>query len=91
MIGKAVVVVQVAFQRLPRFSLCVSSIDTCLLLETVAVVPAVTVLGPWSHTNPTKLILALSAGHVVAATILFNGRSTFTAFLGIGGNPIGGL
>jgi ABC-type multidrug transport system permease subunit len=46
---------------------------------------------PISHANPTKLIFALLAGHVVASLILFNSGTALWTWLCICQNPIGCL
>jgi hypothetical protein len=48
-------------------------------------------LRPETHTHPAELVLALAAGHVVAATVLLNRGLALGAFLGIGRYPVGGL
>lgn len=80
----------------------VTSIDARLFLETIALVPAGTVLRPRSHAHPAELVLALLASHMagvsldedlegpnsLAATILLNRRLAFGALLGMSVQPV---
>jgi hypothetical protein len=54
----------------------ISSFRSALLLEAVAVVPASAMLGPKSHAHPAEFVFALSAGHMVAATVLLDSGAT---------------
>jgi hypothetical protein len=49
------------------------------------------VLRPQSHTHPTKLVLAFTASHMIATSVLLDCRVTFWALLCVGGNPVGRL
>lgn len=44
--------------------------------------------GPFAHTDPAKLILALFARHVVTSSILFNRRRALGTLFRVCGNPI---
>lgn len=56
--------VEVPLQTCSALGLRVTGIDTGFLLKSIALIPAGAVLGPWSHTHPAELPLALLAGHV---------------------------
>jgi hypothetical protein len=90
-VGVAIVVMKVSFQRLTGFRLCIPSIGSRLLFEAVAVIPACTVFRPEAHAHPAEFMLALSAGHVVATTVLLNGGLALGAFLCVRRYPVGGL
>ena len=47
--------------------------------------------GPQTHTHPTELMLTFSAGHMIAAAVLFDSRLTFGAFLRVGRDPVRGF
>ena len=90
-VGVAIVVVQVTLQGLAGPGLRVARLVAGLFLEAVAIVPVIAVFRPESHAHPTKLMLALTACHVVAATILLDCRIAFRTLLGIGRDPVGGF
>lgn len=69
----------------------VASVYAALLVETVAVVPAGTVVAPGSRADPAPLVAALAAGHVVAASVLLDSAGALGAFLGVGRDPVGRL
>jgi len=56
--------VEVPLKTHSGLCLRVSRVDTALLLESVTLVPAVTMFRPWSHTDPTELPFTLLACHV---------------------------
>lgn len=56
--------VEVPLKTHSRLCLRVSRVDTALLLESVTLVPAVTMFRPRSHTDPTELPFALLACHM---------------------------
>lgn len=84
MIGVSIIIMQISLQARARLGLRISSIDTSLLFEPIAIVPAGSVFRPEAHTHPTEFVLTFSARHVVAATVLLYGRMAFGALLGIG-------
>ena len=59
---------KIPLERGTALGLCVSSVDTILLVVSIARVPCVPMLGPRSHANPTELVLALLACHVATCT-----------------------
>merc|ERR1719305_49043 len=60
-------------------------------VEAVALVEAAgrrAVLGPVAHAHPAELVLALGAGHVVAALVLLDARLALRAPLRVRQNPV---
>merc|ERR1719337_373422 len=60
-------------------------------VEAVALVEAArrrAVLGPVAHAHPAELVLALRAGHVVAALVLLDARLALRAALRVGQDPV---
>lgn len=72
MIGKSIKVMQISIETQSTLGLSISSIDSGLLVETIAVVPAVAMFGPRTNADPTPFMSTSFAGHMVATAILFN-------------------
>merc|ERR1719454_1925083 len=88
----ALVVVEVPIQLalgLGRVALVV--LVVLARVEAVALVEAAgrrAVLGPVAHAHPAELVLALGAGHVVAALVLLDARLALRAALRVGQDPV---
>lgn len=68
---------QVPLQASSALSLRVPRVDPTLLLISIAIIPASSVLIPWSHANPAELMLALSTRHMVTSTVLLDRALAF--------------
>lgn len=94
---------KVPFKTSAALGLCIPSIDTALFVESIALIPASSMLRPWSHAHPAKLPFTFLACHVtvihqpsssiavvdsLATAVLLNGRLALCAFLGVRLQPI---
>ncbi len=82
---KAVVVEEIALQLRTRAAARGVVLDS----EARAVECVAAVFCPVAHADPTELIAALAARHVIAAAVLFNRRCALWAVLGVRLNVLG--
>ena len=75
---------KVSLERCSGLCLLIAGVRAASFLKTIAVVPAGSMLGPWTHADPAKLVFTLAARHVVASSVLFNSRQAFSTLFGMG-------
>jgi len=88
MVGPAVVIVKISLKGRSASTLSVPSIDAAFFVVTIAGVPRCSVFAPWAHADPTELVLAFLAGHMVAPAVLLNRALALAALLGITLDPV---
>ena len=78
-----------SFLTLPLFISKAFIISDFLFVDVTLIVASGgrAMFAPISHANPAKVVITLSAGHVIATLIFLNVRLTVRACLGIGHDP----